>query len=240
VLVRSAAPEAAVDLLIMSGIIPAAALCHCLDDAGELPSESALRSLAAELNVPVVSVADVIRERLAREQILEVITHATLPMRDAGEFTVYCFRSHVDGSEHVALVKGALSERGEDGLRRPVLARVQAENHLGDLLGSAEKTSRMRMKKSLSRIAQEGRGVFVYVRHPAKSVFQEAPGIKSDDARADRVSMLREYGIGAQILNYLGAKRIKLLTSSTRDLSGIEDFQIEIVERISLWDCDCA
>ena len=178
--------------------------------------------------------ADVVRARLSKESVIEQIAKASLPTRKAGEFTAYCFRSHIDGAEHLALVKGTLDESDAQGQPKPVLARVQAEERIADILGTRDLLTRQRMTSALERIAEEGRGVFVYVRHPSKSSLSEMrKNIRPAPGGGPAVTaQLREYGIGAQILRYLGAKRIRLLSNSSRDLAGIQAFQIDIVEQV--------
>ena len=234
VLVRTAAPEAAVDLLLMSGMPPVAAFCHCLNTKGDTLSADEIQDLASSSTLKVAGVADVIRERLAKESVIEQIAKATLPTQETGEFAAYCYRSLIDGSEHIALVKGDLEAKDDNGCPLPMLVRVQAEQRIGDLLGTRDAMSRDKLRQALKAIEAAGRGIFVYVRHPSKSSLSEmGQPLTSEPQKTSPAAQLREYGIGAQILRNLGAKRIRLLSSSSHDLAGIRAFQIEIVEQVN-------
>ena len=231
VLVRSAPAEAAVDLLALANCAPVAALCQCLDEKGHLASNAHLKAIHDRLQIPVIKISEIIRHRLVHERIIEKIAESSLPVRGAGTFRAFCFRSKIDGAEHLALVRGNPSTG--DGAK-PTLIRVQAESPLGDLLGIDGGKSRERIHTALGRIGAEDSGIFVYIRHPHRSVLKpsnkEAPK-SSEEGSAPM--LLREFGIGAQILRELGAKKVRLLSNSSREIPGVNAFQIEIVERVS-------
>ncbi|OVE79905.1 hypothetical protein BVY02_01925 [bacterium J17] len=230
VLVRPNIAEAAHDLAVVSSLEPVVAYCQCLSESGEIMTGKDLPALAEELCLRSVSISDLIRFRLASESIVEKIAEARLPTQIAGEFKAVSFRSLTDDAEHLALIKGDL---GNIASSEPVLVRVQAEQLVGDLLGTGEASSRQTINAALKKIQEKGRGVFIYVKHPRKGVVKrhvdslsKAPTSPSSNAN------LREIGVGAQILSALGAKKISLITNSTRDIPGIEAFDIEIVDRV--------
>ncbi len=227
VLVRNSAAEAAADLLRLAVSGHIAALCECLNFKGDILSDPDIQSLIESTRLPAVSISDITRHRLAFETIVERIAKATLPVRGAGEFEAHCFRSKIDDAEHLALVKGDLSLLDTQGLQVPVLTRVQAEHRMSDLLGSHELRSRKRMHAALQQISATGRGVFIYVRHPRQGTLREQTG--DGKPAPSLASEIREHGIGAQILRELGVKRIQLLSNVTRDIAGINAFQLEIV-----------
>ena len=233
VLVRSDIAEAAVDLMIMAGLSPVAVFSHCLSESGSFMEAPEAEELCKSFKIPVVGMTDLIRRRLASETIIEQIAEAKLPTEYAGEFDAYCYRSKIDQAEHLALVKGDLSETGVDSLQKPVLVRVQSEHRLGDLLGLQANFGLTRIREALAAIERRGRGVFVYVRHPRKGILAEqAQLFASDGKAAPAAQQLREYGIGAQMLRALNVKRIELLTNSATDIGGIEAFNLEIVGRV--------
>lgn len=230
VLVRAAAAEAAVDLLVFSGLPPVAALCQCLDENGDITKQEAFSSLAVAANMRFVKISEIIKSRLAAELVIEKIAEAALPTSCAGTFKACCFRSRIDGAEHLALIKGDLTQR-EPAHREPILARVQAEQGITDLLGTADSCGRQKITAALCRINDSGRGVFVYIRRGQTPFSSSSRGQESG-----LVTSLKEYGIGAQILRYLGAQCIRLLSNSEIDFNGLAAFQIEITERIAFTD----
>ncbi len=231
VLVRNDVAEAAVDLMNLSGRPPVAAICHCLNTSGDLLSDSEIDELVASAKRPVTSISEVIRHRLAHESILDRIAEARLPTAYAGEFTAVCFRSRSDDAEHLALVRGDLAETDASGLQKPVLVRVQAEHRFADLLGVGAPAGSDVIEAALKKIAERGRGVFVYVRHPRKGILRQQAAAYSKKADANPAGELREHGIGAQILSALGVKRIELLMKSDRGIPGISAFNLEVTGR---------
>ncbi len=232
VLVRHGIPEASIDLLRLSNSSLVAAFSHCLNAVGELASFEEISVLAKAYSLPLVSVSDIIRYRLATEQIIEHIAEAELPTEVAGRFRAHVFRSKIDGSEHLALVKGNISPITVADQQLPILVRVHSEHRLGDLLNTPDLGSRKVMLGSLKRIEQEGRGVFVYIRHPKQGVLEEELGILSKKRPNRESANLRELGVGAQILCALGVSKIRLLSNSTREIKGVEAFQLQICERV--------
>lgn len=232
VLVRSGVAEAAVDLLVEADLTPTAALCHCLSPRGDLMTESELESLCHTNGFIHVSISDVVRHMMGQRSIIEPIAESMLPTRLAGTFRAYGFRSVTDDAEHLALVKGKVDERDEDGQVTPILVRVQAEHGIGDLLGTAAFSSRQLLAGALKEIEREGRGVFVYVRHPRQGrLRRHLRALAAGAPSASPAATIREYGIGAQILRHLGVQRLILLTNSQRDIPGIEAYRLEIVGR---------
>jgi len=226
-LVRNGIAEAAVDLLTLAGQAPVAAICHCLNESGELIAEKDSVDLAERLELPRIKISSLINFRLRSESIVEKIASAELPTGFAGNFHAHCFLSRIDNAEHLALVKGDIKP-GE-----AILVRVQAEHRFSDLLALHAASGRERIERALKKIEERGRGIFVYVRHPQKSAFvEEADAIANKSVSPSPGGELRENGIGAQILSALGVKRIELLTNSTREIPGIFAFNLEVVSRV--------
>lgn len=260
VLVRAAAAEGAVDLLDLAfgfgeaGVAPSerragessnvAAICQCLNAEGRLLQGTAVRELAATCNFPLVSLSQIIQRRLETETIIERIASAELPVEQAGEFKAVCFRSWNDGAEHLALVRGDVDQSGAGGDPAPVLVRVQAENRLGDLLGTKNSGSRKRIDRALRSIASADKGVFVYVRHARQGLLraQLAQQARSQGGGAVEgltpilISQVREIGIGSQILTALGIRRVSLLTNSAWHAGSLAAFRLEVAGTVKLGD----
>lgn len=232
VLVRADAPEAATDLLVLGGLPPVAAMAVLLDEAGELLALPEVTARASERKIPVVAVTDVIAHRLAHEQILEPIARAKLPTTYGGMFDAVCFRSKTDGSEHLALVKGDINRRDASGKQLPLLVRVQSEQRFGDLLGFLATPGWRKIQGALRAIDREGRGVFVYIRHPRRGILMEQiRNLETAGPGGAAQVELREFGIGAQILQSLGVERIRLMSSGAKPAPALDAFNIEIVEQ---------
>lgn len=229
VLVRNGIPEAAVDLLRLAELVPVAAICHCLDQSGEFQSPEQIEVLRKNHGLAIVSLSELVAHRMANESLVEKVAESELPTRVAGTFRAAAFRSLHDGAEHFSLVKGDIAAAKE-----PVLVRVQAENRIGDLIGPPQLPQRGLILGALKELQREGCGIFIYVRHPRKGFLAKQVKQIADGAPAGPpLSALRQTGIGAQILRSLGARKIRLLTSSKTPLAGLEAFGIEIAERVA-------
>lgn len=236
VLLRPALPEAALDLVRLAGGGHAATFCE-ISHGGELADPAAVQALAAELGIPSVAVADLVRYQIERHGLVERMIETTLPTR-AGSFRCVAYRCVVDDTEHLALVTGDIS--GDE----PVLARVQRSFPLDELLGRSPQPSggvSSQLERSMARMAREGRGVLVYLRpYPDIGV-----GLVSElQDRAARIEAQashpylgydeRQHGIGAQILRDLGLHRLRLLTDHPRRHRGLSGFGLEVVEYVPL------
>ncbi len=221
VLRRGGGTEAAVDLMRIAGMQPAAVLCELVSEDGDLMDASQARVFADAHGLPLVSIKHLIAHRMESERAVERVAEAALPT-DFGQFRMIGYRSLVDGSEHIALVAGDIGD-GED-----VLVRVHAECLLGDVVGSTRCRCAEHLHRSLERIQAEGRGILVYVRAQAAqgsgmlsrlAAYGEGHGDESHRAPTDP----RNYGTGSQILADLGVHSMRLLTATpgrTFDLSG--------------------
>ncbi|MCC6221698.1 MAG: 3,4-dihydroxy-2-butanone-4-phosphate synthase [Deltaproteobacteria bacterium] len=236
VLVNSGIAEASTDLLKLANLVPVAAICHCLNKDGDFASYEELLELADVNDLRTVGISDIIKHKLATENIIEKIADTRIPLKQHGTFRAVVFRSKSDDSEHLALIKGDIGELASDGTSRAVLVRVQAEHRIGDLLGIDNANTRDSIHSALSTISEAGCGVLVYIRHPKKGVLQaQVEALARKSAFTPTKSReLRETGIGFQILSALGIRRIKLLTNSSQELAGIKAFSVEIVDRLPL------
>lgn len=217
VLRRPGHTEAAVDLMRLAGLRPAGALCEMVHDDGSMMDAAACRKFCDEHRIPLVSIADLIRHRLAHERLVERVAEAALPT-PSGSFRSVGYRSLVDGSEHLALVLGQMGE-GED-----VLVRVHAECLNGDVFASTACSCKPRLQESMRLIEDAGRGVVVYVRPQAGApVARHVPGT-TDASASDGL----DYGTGSQILADLGVRTMVLITAHPERSYLLEPFGLTI------------
>jgi 3,4-dihydroxy 2-butanone 4-phosphate synthase/GTP cyclohydrolase II len=232
VLVKLAIPEGAVDLARLAGFTDAALFVDLLDQHGEIMGAAAARAFGDTHTIPVVSLTELIAHRLECEPLVIRVAEARLPTTLAGEVQAIVYRSRIHDVEHIALVKGDV--RGDE----PVLVRVQAESTVTDVFGGPAPSSRLHLQNALRAIGDRNRGVFLYLRRPFiddKSYNVQSLEV-SDVAHGAAPAMMREYGVGAQILRDLGVTRIELLTATPRALAGLPSFGIHVISQHSIPD----
>lgn len=238
VLRRAGHTEAAVDLARLAGLKPAGALCEIMNADGTMARLPELRKLAEEFDMRIISVQDLIKYRMSRERLIQRVVDVTLPT-DYGDFTLYLYQNKVDQKEHIALVKGDIS----DGT--PALVRVHSECFTGDTLGSLRCDCQDQLHAAMMMVEQEGRGVVLYMRQEGRGIglANKLKAYKLQEEGADTVEAnealgfkadLRDYGLGAQILHDLGIRKMRLMTNNPRKIVGLESFGLEIVDRVPI------
>lgn len=238
VLRRAGHTEAAVDLARMAGLEPAGVLCEILHDDGTMARLPELMEFRKTHGLRICTIQSLIAYRRLREKLIEREQVVRLPT-DYGEFDLHLYRSTLDGSHHLALVKGTISQT------EPVLVRVHSECLTGDVFGSRRCDCGNQLHAALSQISEEGAGVLVYMRQEGRGIGLAAKihAYKLQEEGLDTVEAnaklgfgmdLRDYGLGAQILFDLGVRKFRFLTNNPKKVVGLEGYGIQMVEQVPI------
>ena len=230
VLTRAGHTEAGCDLARLAGLEPAATIVEILNEDGSMARRPDLERFSREHNIKIGTIADLIAYRLEKERNVERIAEQKV-LTAHGEFTLFCYDDHVNQTVHVALAKGDLSTAADP------LVRVHIQDTLGDSLGIKDRSFGWPIDGAIARIAKEDAGVIVVLREQESSRdlmdVVRSIGTDTDDLRERRSgdSVLRTYGIGAQILRDLGIQKMRVL-SAPKQMYGISGFDLEVTEYV--------
>ena len=238
VLRRSGHTEAAVDLARLAGLEPAAALMEIMSDDGSMARLPELRRRADEWRLKIISIRDLIAYRLRNEQLVEQGVEVDMPTA-YGHFRLIPFRQKDNGLEHIALIKGDVA----DG--KPVLVRVHSSCATGDIFASKRCDCGEQLHRAMQMIEKEGRGAVLYLSQEGRGIglMDKIKAYKLQEEGLDTVEANlhlghaadeRDYGVGAQILNMLGIRKMRLMTNNPVKRKGLEGFGLEIVENVPI------
>jgi 3,4-dihydroxy 2-butanone 4-phosphate synthase / GTP cyclohydrolase II len=238
VLVRAGHTEAAVDLARLGGLAPAGVICEIMNKDGSMARVPDLVRVARRHDLLVITIADLIRYRMAHERLVRRVASANLPT-ELGDFRLYAYESQLDGETHVALVRGEVGD-GQD-----VMVRVHSKCLTGDVFHSARCDCGPQLHTAMKRIAEEGRGILLYLNQEGRGIglANKIRAYELQDQGLDTVEAnerlgfkadQRDYGIGAQILGDLGVKTMRLLTNNPRKFIGLQGYGLAVSASVPL------
>jgi 3,4-dihydroxy 2-butanone 4-phosphate synthase/GTP cyclohydrolase II len=227
VLVRAGHTEAAVDIARLAGLYPAGVICEIMNDDGTMARLPDLVQFAQLHGLKIATIADLIAYRRRYDNFIHRAIETELDSAYGGEFKMMVYLNTVEYAEHIALVKGDISDPD------PVLVRVHAINVFDDILGAAGPRSDI-LKESMKIIAEEGRGVIVLIRDTTATVVSDMLLRKGESGEQGMPRRLREYGVGAQILLDLGIHDMILLSDTDRSIVGLEGYGLKVAGQRSL------
>ena len=238
VMVRPGQTEASVDIARIAGLYPAGVICEVMNEDGTMARMPQLEAFAAQHNLKMISVADLVRYRISKEMLVRRVVETDLPTV-YGRFRAIAYENVINGDVHLAMVMGNV--RTEE----PVLVRVHTENVTCDMFGSLIDDTGFQLHTALEKIAAEARGVVLYLRQREHSLdlvnqlrtynIMQQSGISKRDASLETgYGVDRDYGVGAQILHDLGLRNILLLSNHPPKVAALEGFELSVVGNVPL------
>jgi len=238
VLRRSGHTEATVDLARLAGLEPAGVLVEVMNEDGTMARLPQLEVIAANFNLKIISIKDLIDYRLKMETLIEELVTVDMPTQ-FGHFKLIAFKEKLSGAEHLALVKGEWNKE------EAVLTRVHSSCFTGDILGSFRCDCGEQLHKAMQMVEAEGKGIILYMQQEGRGIglINKLRAYKLQEQGMDTIEANlhlgfkmdeRDYGIGAQILRHLGVNKLKLMSNNPRKRAGLKGYGIEITEVVPI------
>ena len=238
VLRRTGHTEATIDLARLAGMEPAGVLVEVMNEDGSMARLPQLREIADKYDLKIVSIKDLVEYRLKTDSLIEEVVRVNLPTK-YGNFKLVAFREKSTNGEHLALIKG---EWAKD---EPVLTRVHSSCFTGDILGSFRCDCGDQLHKAMQMVENEGKGIILYMNQEGRGIglMNKLRAYKLQEEGMDTVEANlhlgfgmdeRDYGVGAQMLRYLGATRLRLMSNNPKKRAALKGYGIEIVDIVPI------
>lgn len=238
VLRRTGHTEATIDLARLAGFEPAGVLVEIMNEDGSMARLPELVEIAKKFNLKIVSIKDLIEYRLKADSLIEEQVRVEMPTK-YGHFKLVAFKEKTTGAEHLALIKG---EWKKD---EPVLTRVHSSCFTGDILGSFRCDCGEQLHKAMQMVEEEGKGVILYMNQEGRGIglMNKLKAYKLQEQGMDTVEANlhlgfgmdeRDYGVGAQMLRYLGVTKLKLMSNNPKKRAGLKGYGLEIVDTVRI------
>jgi 3,4-dihydroxy 2-butanone 4-phosphate synthase/GTP cyclohydrolase II len=239
VLVRTGQTEGSVDLARLAGLKPAAVICEIMRDDGTMARMPDLEVFAEKHNMKIVAIKDLVAYRMQKESLVEKVAEALIPSPFGGDFRALVYRSVLDKTEHLAMVKGEFDPE------ESVLVRVHSECLTGDVFHSLRCDCGDQLIRAMEMIGEAGKGALIYMHQEGRGIglANKIKAYALQEKGKDTVEAnealgllpdLREYGLGAQILAHLGIRKLRMMTNNPKKIIGLKGYGLEVVERIPI------
>lgn len=238
VLRRTGHTEATIDLARLAGFEPAGVLVEIMNEDGSMARVPELMEIAKKFDLKIVSIKDLIEYRLKADSLIEEQVRVEMPTK-YGHFKLIAFKEKTTGAEHLALIKGTWQKD------EPVLTRVHSSCFTGDILGSFRCDCGDQLHKAMRMVEDEGKGVILYMNQEGRGIglLNKLKAYKLQEQGMDTVEANlhlgfgmdeRDYGVGAQMLRYLGVTKLKLMSNNPKKRAGLKGYGLEIVDTVPI------